>query len=159
MKLRMFILPDGPHGDIARGNLYRPYMKSCGRNFKVGTNAYIYNPNGLSVGDNVYIGFNSYLGQGEINLADEVLVGNFVSITASNHISQGKSFRFGGFEMIPISIGPGTWLAAHVCIMPGVNIGEGCLVAAGSIVTRSFEEERLIIAGVPAEKIGELEKS
>ena len=86
MKWRLLFVPDGPLGDRTRGRLYEPFLKSYGKNFKVGSQAFIFNPNGLTVGNDVYIGFNAYLGQGDITLKDEVLIGNFVSITASNHL-------------------------------------------------------------------------
>src|SRR5690606_7593637 len=111
--------------------------KSFGKNFKLGSQAYIFNPNGLEVGDNVYIGFNTYLGQGEIKLEDEVLIGNFVSITASNHLIKGNSFRFGGFRAEPIVVGKGTWIGAQSAITAGITIGNSCLIAAGSVVTKS----------------------
>lgn len=152
MKLRMMLIPDGPYGDRRRGQLYEPYLKQCGKNFKIATQAFIFNPNGLSVGDDVYIGFSSYLGEGEITLKNEVLIGNFVSLTASNHLAKNGSFRFGGNEQKQICIGSGTWLAAHACILAGVQIGSGCLVAAGAIVTKSFGND-LVIAGMPAQEI------
>lgn len=147
-----FFIPDGPNGDRKRGKLYEPFLKKVGVNFKIASQAMIFNPNGLEVGDNVYIGFNSYLGQGEVSLADEVLIGNFVSITASNHLRKDNSYRFGGFQAKKIFIGKGTWIGANSCILAGVNIGSGCLVAAGSVVTKDFEEN-VIIGGIPAKVI------
>lgn len=152
IKFKMLFIPDGPHGDRARGKLYEPYMKKVGNNFKVASQAFIYNPNGLEAGDNVYIGFGSYLGEGEITLDDEVLIGNFVSITASNHLKENGSYRFGGYEAKPVNIGKGVWLAAHSSIMAGVNIGRGSLVAAGAVVTKSFGSGK-VIGGVPAKQI------
>lgn len=152
IKLRSLFIPDGPDGDAARGALLRPFLRSAGRNFKVASQAFIFNPNGLSVGDNVYIGFNTYLGQGDVTLEDEVLIGNFVSITASNHLMKDGSYRFGGFEPRPIRIGKGSWIAAHASILAGVTIGRSCLVAAGSVVTRSVPDHTTV-AGVPAKPI------
>lgn len=152
IKWKMLFIADGPLGDRARGKLYEPYLKSFGENFKIASQAFIFNPNGLSVGNHVYIGFNTYLGQGDICLDDEVLIGNFVSITASNHLKKDNSFRFGGFEAIPIKIGRGTWIAAHCSILAGVTIGSGALIAAGSVVTKSFGND-LVIGGVPAKEI------
>lgn len=154
MKFSSLLIPDGPVGDRQRGTLYEPYLRAFGENFKVASQAYLFNPEGLSVGDHVYIGFGSYLGQGEILLDNEVLIGNHVSITASNHLKRGQSFRFGGFEAKPVVIGSGTWLCAHSVITAGVEIGKGCLVAAGAVVTKSFREDDLVIAGVPARIIG-----
>lgn len=156
IRFRGLFIPEGPSGDRRRGKLYEPFLNSFGGNFKVGSQAFIYNPNNLIVGDNVYIGFNTYLGQGEIELDDEVLIGNFVSITASNHLRKKSSYRFGGFEVKKITIGCGTWIAAHSCITAGVKIGSGSLVAAGSVVTKSFGDN-LIIGGVPAIEIKKIE--
>lgn len=155
MKLRMLFIPDGPHGDRARGKLYEPYLNEVGENFKIGSQAFIYNPNGLKVGNHVYIGFNTYLGQGEIELDDEVIIGNFVSITASNHLLKDNSFRFGGFSTNSIKIGYGTWIGAHSCITAGVSIGKSSLVGAGAVVTKSFEEGSIIV-GVPAKRVGDI---
>lgn len=149
LKLRSGIIPSGPDGDLARGKLYKPYLKKCGSNFKVAESAFIYSPERLEVGDNVYIGYCSYLGNGGVVLADEVLIGNHVSITPSNHLAKKGSYRFGGSEYSEIKIGKGTWIAAHSCITAGVTIGSGSLVAAGAVITKSFPDN-VIVAGVPA---------
>lgn len=156
LRIRGVFIPDGPLGDRKRGKLYEPFLKRVGENFKVASQAMIYNPNELEVGNHVYIGFNSYLGQGSISLADEVLIGNFVSITASNHLRKENSYRFGGYESKKVCIGKGTWLGANSCVLAGVTIGSGSLVAAGSVVTKSFEDN-VIVAGVPAKVIKNLD--
>lgn len=152
IKFKSLFIPDGPHGDRKRGKLYEPYMKSYGENFKVATQAFIFNPNGLSVGNHVYIGFSTYLGQGEISLDDEVLIGNFVSITASNHLSKDESFRFGGYEAKPIHVGRGSWVAANSSILAGVEVGRYCVIAAGSVVTKNVKDFA-IVGGIPAKFI------
>jgi acetyltransferase-like isoleucine patch superfamily enzyme len=50
----------------------------------------------------------------------------------------------------PIEIGDNCWLAANVIILPGVKLGAHVIVAAGSIVTKSFPNDCLI-AGIPAQ--------
>lgn len=149
------LIPDGPAGDRKRGKLYEPFLKKHGVNFKLASQAMIFNPNGLEVGNHVYIGFNSYIGQGEVILNDEVLIGNFVSLTASNHLRKNDSYRFGGFEAKTIVVGKGTWIGANSCILAGVNIGKGCLVAAGAVVNKSFSDN-LIIGGIPAKILRDL---
>jgi len=157
-KLRILTTPHGARGDRDRGKLHEPFLARHGRNFKVAEQAYIYSPDLLEVGDDVYVGFGSYLGNGPIRLEDEVLIGNHVSITAANHLRKGNSYRFGGSEMDGIIVGRGSWIAAHACITAGVSIGEGCLVAAGAVVTKSFGDN-LLIAGVPARAIGAADKA
>jgi len=157
MRFCNFFTPLGSSGDRTRGKLYEKYLLSYGKNFKLAEQALIYSPEKLTVGDNVYIGFCTYLGNGPIILGDEVLIGNHVSITAANHLRKNGSYRFGGSELLPIEIGAGTWIAAHVCITAGVSIGEGCLIAAGSVVTKSFGDN-LLIAGSPARVIREIKE-
>lgn len=56
------------------------------------------------------------------------------------------SHEIGGFEKRAskntyenIIIGQGTWIGANTIVLPGVKIGEGCVIAAGSVVIRGCE--------------------
>ena len=152
IKWSNLLIPDGPGGDKYRGLLYKPFLRKCGKNFKVASQAFIYNPQGLSAGDHVYIGFNTYLGQGNITLENEVLIGNGASLTASNHLKNGSSFRFGGYEPKDILVKEGAWIAAHAAIMAGVTIGKGAVVAAGAVVTKDVPDFSTV-GGIPAKVI------
>lgn len=55
----------------------------------------------------------------------------------------------------PITIGNGCWIGANSIVLPGVNIGNGTIVAAGFVVIQDCEENSLY-AGVPAKKIKQL---
>ena len=48
-----------------------------------------------------------------------------------------------------INIKDRVWIGAGAIIMPGVTIGEGAMVAAGSVVTRDVPP-RMVVAGIPA---------
>lgn len=157
LKKALLEIPDGAYGDRDRGKLYEPFLKDYGENFKVATQAFIFDPSKLIVGDNVYIGFNSYIGQGNITLQNEVLIGNFVSLTASNHMIQGNSFRFGGYKEDKILIGEGSWLGSHVSILAGVTLPKTTLVASGAVVTKNFKTPGLVLGGCPASPISTVE--
>lgn len=146
------ILP--PHGKALdlRGKLARRYLKSCGQRLRISGQVNIYNPQRVSVGDHVYIGFNTYIGGGEVFLDDQVIIGPFCAIVAGNHTMKDESYRYGPYDFGSIHIGRGTWLGAHVTITNNVRIGKGCLIAAGSVVTKDVEDFS-IVGGVPAKFI------
>jgi maltose O-acetyltransferase len=52
-----------------------------------------------------------------------------------------------------IVIGRNVWIGARSSVLPGVTIGDGAVVATGSVVTRDVKE-KCIVAGVPAREIG-----
>lgn len=152
------ILPPIDFGARLRGYLYKPFLKNCGKRLMIPLRTHIFNPNRFSVGDNVYLGYCSYYGQGDIYIGDEVLIGPFVSITATNHLrDQEGSFRTNKLEEKTVVIMSNCWIGAHVAIMAGVTIGEGCIIAAGSVVTKDIPNY-VLAAGVPAKIIRSLLK-
>ena len=54
-----------------------------------------------------------------------------------------------------INIGNHVWIASHVSILKGVLISDNSVVATRAVVTKSFEEENILIGGIPAKKIKE----
>lgn len=57
----------------------------------------------------------------------------------------------------PVVIGDNCWLGANVTILPGVQLGNHVIVAAGSVVTKSFLEDNIVIGGVPAKVLKKIE--
>lgn len=114
-------------------------------------------------GVNIKIGARSWINYGVtfdnaamIVIGDDCLVGPQVMFVTSSH-EVGPSQRRGAkAKAMPISVGSGCWLGARSLILPGVTIGEGCVIAAGSVVTRSCAPNTLY-AGVPARAIRELD--
>lgn len=49
-----------------------------------------------------------------------------------------------------IVIGDHVWIGYRVCINKGVRIPSNCIVGTGAVVTKKFDTENVIIAGVPA---------
>ena len=68
-----------------------------------------------------------------------------------SHAVGSSSRRAGKGEARKIIVGNGTWIGGYSIILGGVNIGDGCVIAAGSVVTRNVHDNTLA-AGVPAIK-------
>lgn len=57
----------------------------------------------------------------------------------------------------PIKIGRNVFIGMNTILLGGIELGDNCIVGAGSIVTKSFREPGSIIAGNPAKIIGNAE--
>jgi maltose O-acetyltransferase len=77
-------------------------------------------------------------------------VGAGTKFLTSTHDIGGPEKRAGTWRTAPITVGRGCWLGANVTVLPGVRIGDGCVIAAGTVVTKDCEPDTLY-AGVPAQ--------
>lgn len=106
----------------------------------------------IKIGNNVGIGEFAYLGgAGGLEIGDECIVGQYFSCHPENHIASdiSVSIRHQGVTRNGIKIGKNCWIGSKVTILDGVEIGNGCIIAAGAVVNKSFPENS-IIGGVPA---------
>jgi acetyltransferase-like isoleucine patch superfamily enzyme len=115
---------------------------------------------GLKVGDNSNIGSYSHIGfQGEIEIGNYVIMGPYVKIFSENHNFEDPSiaFKYQGETRQKVTIADNCWIGSGSIILAGVSLGSGVVVAAGSVVTKSFGNN-LIIGGVPAKILRKIEK-
>jgi len=90
-----------------------------------------------------------------IALGNEVATGPYdIFYTHDHSINRDQSIWDQPIVASSIHIGDGSWIGSQVIILPGVNIGIGAIVAAGSVVTKSVDDFNLV-AGVPAKFLKE----
>ena len=94
-------------------------------------------------------------GRNGIFIGDNVWIGPRVSLISQNH--EENNFSKYTVEK-PIVIGKNSLLTANCIVLPGVELGEHTIVAAGAVVTKSFLEGNQVLGGVPAKVIKKLEE-
>lgn len=93
-----------------------------------------------------------------IRIGDRVRIGHDVSLLTVDHEFGTEEMRSGERKYGPIEIGDGAWLASRVVVLPGVRIGAGAIVAAGSVVTKDVPDNALVV-GVPARVVRDLNQT
>ncbi|MEZ4714209.1 MAG: acyltransferase [Caldilineaceae bacterium] len=87
-----------------------------------------------------------------ITIGNRVAFGHAVMLLTTTHQMGDLARRAGPFYTKPICIEDGAWICARSTILPGVTIGEGAVVAAGAVVTKSVEPN-VMVGGIPARPI------
>lgn len=110
----------------------------------------------IFVGGNFYAGYNCVmLDYAEIRIGDNCLIGPNVGIYTAGHGIAAENRYITGYA-IPIRIGNNVWIGGNSCILPGVTIGDGAVIAAGSVVSDDVEAFT-VVGGMPAKFINPVE--
>lgn len=138
-----------------RNYFFENSVKQCGGKLYILPNSIISYPYRVTIGYNVFInrGVN-ITARAEITIGDNALIGPNVVINSGMHNYEKTNIliRDQGHRIQPICIGNDVWIGACAVIMPGVSIGDGSVIGAGSVVTKSIPPYS-VAAGVPAKVI------
>jgi len=158
------------------GLIFKPFMvygyfcKSSGfrKLTRISSTASIIDKKNIIMGNNVWIWHHSIIdGSCGLQIDEGVQIGAWVGVFShSSHISIRlygnkyieipKNERL-GYTRSPVKIGAYTFIGAGAMILPGVELGKGCLVSAGAVVSKSAPDFS-ILAGNPAKIIGSTKK-
>ena len=133
------------------------YFAEAGTGIVIHEGLRIRNVHKLVVGDSCELGVDNFLqAGGGIHLGRRVMLGPGVKIWSINHNFDQPDVPINeqGYTRDPVSIGDDCWLGANVFVFPGVVLPEGCVVSAGSVVTKKRFPPYSILAGYPARVIG-----
>lgn len=125
-----------------------------------------FDPDDTFTYDRIKLGSDVYIGPGakfsasrsQITIGNKVMFGPNVTIMGGDHNTEviGKYMYDVKHKLpqndLPIAICDDVWVGANSTILKGVTIGQGSIVAAGSVVTRSVPEN-CIVGGIPARLI------
>lgn len=105
---------------------------------------------GIILGENVFMNYDCImLDGGYIRIGKHTLIGPHCQFYTPQHPMDYVERREEKETTYPITIGEDCWLGGNVVVCPGVTIGNRCIIAAGSVVTKDIPDDSLA-AGVPA---------
>ena len=107
----------------------------------------------VMIGDHTRIGLHNTI-IGPVEIGSHVNLAQGITVTALNHNFDDTEKRIDeqGVSTNPVTIEDDVWVGANAVILPGVTIGNHCVVAAGAVVTKDVPPHSLV-AGVPAKVI------
>lgn len=114
--------------------------------FQIGHEEQLFLHNYVRIGNAAFIDAN-----GGVEIESGFVSGPHLTIISVNHIFENASKVPFSNDIVrkKVFIGKNCWLGANVFIVPGVSLGEGCIVAGGSVVTKSFPS-LCVLGGNPA---------
>ena len=104
----------------------------------------------IRLGDGVFLNFNCViLDVVAVTIGNQTQIGPGVQIMTADHPRDAQA-RATGLELgRPIHIGSNVWIGAAAIILPGVTVGDGALIGAGSVVTHDVPPQSTVV-GNPA---------
>ncbi len=120
---------------------FPPFYTDCGKNIKIGKNVFI----------NACCRFQD---QGGIEIGDGSLIGHNTTIATLNHDFNPN--KRANLHPNPVKICKNVWIGSDCTILPGVTIGDGAVIGAGSVVTKNIPANSIAV-GNPAKVIKQIE--
>lgn len=130
-------------------------FKKIGQNVQIVDMNSLHNKENIIIGNNVYIGPGAYIWAiGGLEIGDNTILGPRVTIHTANH-------RYENAEYLPydnytylekVKIGRNVWIGDSAMLCPGVEIGDGAVVAMGAVVSKNVPPLS-IVAGNPAKVV------
>ena len=143
----LFFLNPVPWPSALRVTLLRAFGAKVGQGVVIRSQVNITFPWRLEIGDDVWIGEEVLiLSLAQVTLGSDVCLSQRAFLCTGSH-----QFQEPNFDLVtkPISVGAQSWVAAQAFIAPGVEIGEGSMVSAGSVVLENVPPKSLV-RGNPA---------
>lgn len=107
----------------------------------------------IEIGSNFYANMNCIiLDEAKVSFGNNVFIAPGCGFYTAGHPLDVQQRNKGLEYAYPISIGNNVWIGAHVCVLPGVTIGDNTVIGAGSVVTKNIPAN-VLAAGNPCKVI------
>lgn len=126
-----------PSDEAARARILHELIGHLGEHVTIHPPLYVDYGDNVSIGDWTFINHGAYLMDGAaITIGCHCFIGPALGAYTAQHPLDRGQRSLGLERALPIAIGDDCWIGANVLLMPGVTIGAGCVIAAGSLVTK-----------------------
>lgn len=136
--------------------LFRSIVGDCGETFHINRPFRCDYGCNIHIGNNFFANFNlTILDEAAVTIGDNVFIGPNVSIYTACHPLEPEARNTGAEWAEPVTIGNSVWIGGSTTILPGVTIGDNCVIGAGSVVSKNVDSN-IVVAGNPARVIKRL---
>ena len=145
-----------PANTEARKELLKHLLGATQENFLIEQNFWCDYGYNIEIGENFYSNHNLViLDAAKVKFGDNVFIGPNCGFYTAGHpvdyITRNKGLEYAK----PIEIGNNVWIGGNVTILPGVKIGDDCVIGAGSVVTKDIPSD-VVAVGNPCKPIKEI---
>ncbi len=135
-----------PSRKAERQQLIRKLFGKTGQNFLIEQPFYCDYGYNIEIGENFYANVNCVMLDGaKIQFGDNVFIAPHCGFYTAGHPLDVKLRNQGLEYAYPIRVGNNVWIGANVCVLPGVSIGNNCVIGAGSVVNKDIPDNSLAV--------------
>lgn len=128
-----------PSDTEARKALIKKILHKTGENFHIEQSFYCDYGYNTEIGENFYSNHNLViLDAAKVTFGDNVFIAPNCGFYAAGHPIDAAQRNAWLEYAYPITVGNNVWIGGNVCVMPGVTIGDNCVIGAGSVVTKDI---------------------
>ena len=129
-----------------REKIIRKLIGKTGKQFIIEQPFYCDYGYNIEIGENFYANMNCVILDGaKVTFGDNVFIAPNCGFYTAGHPLD-TALRNQGLEYArPIKVGNNVWIGAQVCVLPGVTIGDNCVIGAGSVVTNDIPDNSLAV--------------
>jgi acetyltransferase-like isoleucine patch superfamily enzyme len=132
------------------------FSKRMGKNNRLGPDGRFIRPREIYLGDNIYIAPKFHISARNLSIGNNVLIGPNLLLECDDHIftNVGKTIfsTMDTRNIGSVTIEDDVWMGGNVTVLKNVLIGEGCIVGAGSVITKSLPPYSISV-GAPCRPI------